>query len=144
MGSYAAQAAPGASIFSTYDVVILTTQEARYALVKHKLTTTPHGGGAPTVRPIPDGETRKQVLREYFGITLPETETKAGRLSAKDSLPAFCRGCREQGTHVGLRPSPPGPWPQTRRPLKRTDRNAAILRLEPVFITGECRIAGGV
>ena len=71
MGSYAAQAAPGASIFSTYDVVILTTQEARYALVKHKLTTTPHGGGAPTVRPIPDGETRKQVLRDYFGITLP-------------------------------------------------------------------------
>ena len=64
------QAAPGASIFSTHYVVIRTTQEARYALVRHKLTITPHDGGAPTIIPAPDEETRLALAAEYIGIHL--------------------------------------------------------------------------
>ena len=70
MDSYRVQAAPGASIFSTHYVVIRTTQEARYALVRHKLTITPHDGGAPTIIPAPDEETRLALAAEYFGIHL--------------------------------------------------------------------------
>lgn len=65
--SYNRHAVPGASIFSTSPVVIRTTREARYALVKNKLTITPHGGEAVVV-PAPDEETRKALLETYFGL----------------------------------------------------------------------------
>ena len=70
-GSYNRRAVPGASIFSTSPVIIRTTREARYALVKDKLTITPHGS-APVVVPAPDAETRRSLLAAYFNLT-PET-----------------------------------------------------------------------
>ena len=68
---YNRRAVPGASIFSTSPVIIRTTREARYALVKDKLTITPHGS-APVVVPAPDAAARRSLLAAYFNLT-PET-----------------------------------------------------------------------
>lgn len=67
--SYARYAAPGASIFSSHCVVIRNTPEARYALVKDRMTITPHGG-EPVVEAAPDEDTRRAMLAAHFGITM--------------------------------------------------------------------------
>ena len=41
--------------------------EARYALVKDKLTITPHGG-TPEITPAPDNDTKQALLQSWFGI----------------------------------------------------------------------------
>lgn len=64
---FAWYAAPGASIFSSHYVIIRTTPEARYALVKDKLTITPHGG-TPEITPAPDNDTKQALLQSWFGI----------------------------------------------------------------------------